>query len=75
MISFAAFRNEMEKISSNWHDVAEVGGLGILAAPHVKSLVTGKKTDHKTERNAELTGLGVLAAPAAHNIYKRLAKR
>jgi hypothetical protein len=54
---------------------AEVGGLGILAAPHIYHAVTGKKVSNKTERNTELAGLGVLAAHPAHALGKAMMSK
>jgi hypothetical protein len=58
-----------------WHHGAEIAGLGILAAPHIKNAITGKSVSKKTERNSELAGLGVLAAPSIHTLGKHLMKR
>jgi hypothetical protein len=56
-----------------WHDLAEVGGLGILAAPNVSEL-GGKKWSKKNVAIAEVGGLGLLATPSAQNIWKHLRK-
>lgn len=73
---FDSFADELEKISTGVGEhVAELAGLGTLAAPHAYSAVTGKKPSHKTERNVELAGLGILAAPSAINLGKHLLKK
>ena len=67
----SAFADELEKIATGmWGHAAEVGGLGILAAPHVYNAVTGKKAKEKTVRNSELAGLGLLAAPSVKALMK-----
>lgn len=43
---------------------AELAGLGILAAPSAKAMITGKKMSDKNTHRAEIAGLGVLAAPS-----------
>jgi hypothetical protein len=76
-VSYVAFKDELEKIAG-WGDLAthaaEVGGLGILAAPTIQKM-RGKKMSEKGEHAAELGGLGVLAAPSAAHLAKHLIKR
>lgn len=52
---------------------AELGGLGILAAPSIKKMVTGKEMSENNKHKTELAGLGVLAAPSAVHVAKSLA--
>ena len=52
---------------------AELAGLGILAAPAVKHMVTGKEMSEKGKNVSELAGLGVLAAPSIHHFLKNKA--
>lgn len=56
-----------------WHDVAELGGLGLLAAPSVSALA-GHPWEEKNKTLAEIGGLGVLAAPSAHNLIGRIRR-
>lgn len=64
----------LQKLSS-WGEMAghaaEVGGLGILAAPTVQHL-RGEKKEMSDRKKAayELGGLGVLAAPSAVKLYQ-----
>ncbi len=71
-INFAAFSNELEKLADAGH-IAELAGLGMLAAPHVYTSVTGKKPKESTTRKTELAGLGVLAAPSALKLLSKKA--
>ena len=77
-VSYVAFKDELEKISSGLGELAthgaEVAGLGILAAPTIQKM-RGKKMSTKGEHAAELGGLGVLAAPSAAHLAKHLIKR
>jgi len=59
-----AFWEGFEKQGSAFGHAAELGGLGILAAPSVQKL-RGKAMGEKAEHKTELAGLGVLAAPSA----------
>jgi len=54
-----------------WHDVAEIGGLGLLAAPSVADLA-GDPWKEKNKALAEIAGLGILAAPSAHNLIGKI---
>jgi hypothetical protein len=54
-----------------WHDVAELGGLGLLAAPSVSDLA-GDPWEEKNKAMAEIAGLGILAAPSAHNLIGKI---
>lgn len=72
--TYTAFRNELEKIAIAGH-LAEIGGLGILAAPTASKHFGGKEWSDKNKRRAELAGLGVLAAPSAVGLAKDLGKR
>lgn len=50
------------------HGALELGGLGLIAAPGVHSLLTGGKHDdnptvHKIHQASDLAGLGLLASP------------
>lgn len=49
----------------------ELAGLGLLAAPSVKALATGKKMKDSTSHKFELAGLGTLAAPSAIALGKK----
>lgn len=60
----------MPKTGSAWAHAAELGGLGILAAPSVQHL-RGKEMSEKNKSRAELGGLGVLAAPTAAVVAKK----
>lgn len=56
-----------------WHDVAELGGLGILALPSIADLA-GHPWD-KTEKDVtEISGLGILAAPSVVSRVRRLGR-
>ena len=66
------FIDELDKIADAGH-IAELAGLGILAAPSVKNLADPKASKkEKSHAKFETAGLGVLAAPAA---YKLLTKK
>lgn len=54
---------------------AEIAGLGILAAPSVKAMVTGKNMSDKNTHRAEIAGLGVLAAPSIAHFAKGFMKK
>jgi hypothetical protein len=70
--SIYAFFDELYKIADAGH-IAELTGLGILAAPSVKTLLDPKASNkEKSHAKFETVGLGVLAAPSA---YKLLTKR
>lgn len=69
MINFSSFSNELEKISSKWEHAAEIGGLGILAAPTIADMA-GHPMSKKWKDRSELAGLGVLAGPAAKHLVK-----
>lgn len=60
----------MPKTGSGWSHAAELGGLGILAAPSVQHL-RGKEMSEKNKSRAEIAGLGVLAAPTAATVAKK----
>jgi hypothetical protein len=74
--TYASFKEELGLIkqSSNYLHAAELGGLGILAAPNVASMA-GKKMSEKNKNRAEVAGLGVLAAPSAVALAKNVGKR
>lgn len=59
-----------KKVASAWAHAAELGGLGILAAPSVQHL-RGKEMSEKNKSRAEVAGLGVLAAPTAIGVAKK----
>jgi hypothetical protein len=65
-----SFTAELSKLSSLAEHALDVGGLGVLAAPHLYHSATGKKVSDKTERNTELAGLGILAAHPAYTLAK-----
>ena len=54
-----------------WHDLAELGGLGILAVPSVASLA-GNPLDEQNKEIAEVAGLGLLATPSVHALLRRV---
>jgi hypothetical protein len=64
------FRNAFEKVAS-WTHAAEIGGLGLLAAPTAKKVMTGKDMSEGKQHAAELGGLGILAAPSAYALGKK----
>ena len=66
-----AHSQQKQKTSANWKAIgeaaghaAEVGGLGVLAAPTIQKM-RGKKMSERGEHAAELGGLGILAVPSA----------
>lgn len=67
--TYSAFKQELSKISSGWEHAAELGGLGLLAAPSVGHL-RGKEWSEKNKSKAEVAGLGILAAPTAYKVMK-----
>lgn len=64
-ISITAFEDELEKIAALGHDLADIAGLGVLAAPTLAKKF-GKPMKEKTKDNVELGGLGVLGGAVAH---------
>jgi hypothetical protein len=56
------FWNGFEKRANAWSHAAELGGLGILAAPSVQEL-RHKPMSEKKKAIYETVGLGTLAAP------------
>ena len=58
------FWTGFEKRSSAIYHAAELGGLGILAAPSIRNM-QGKPMSQKNKDRAEVAGLGVLADPSA----------
>ena len=71
MDKIASFIEGFEKRASH---VADLAGLGVLAAPSIASL-SGKPWKEKTKDKAEVAGLGILAAPSAYALGKNLLKR
>lgn len=71
-ITLRSFSAELEKIADAGH-IAELAGLGMLAAPHVYTGVTGKEPKKSTTRKTELAGLGILAAPSAMKLLSKKA--
>lgn len=71
-ITYVAFKDELEKISSLAEHALDVGGLAMLAAPTVSKHFRNKEWSEKNKRRIELGGLGVLAAHPAYSIGKRL---
>lgn len=67
-ISDTEFWGGFEKRASH---LAELAGLGALAAPTVQSL-RGKPMSEKNKSRTELAGLGILAAPSALSLGRRL---
>jgi hypothetical protein len=59
LTTIMSFSDEMQKLASHG---LELAGLGILAAPAVKHLVTGKEMKEKNKSRSEIAGLGTLAA-------------
>jgi hypothetical protein len=70
-MSNTKFWNGFEKRAS---DMAELAGLGTLAAPTIQKM-RGKPMTEKNEHRTELAGLGVLAAPSAYNLAKKYLKK
>lgn len=58
------------KTASTAGHVAELIGLGTLAAPSVQEL-RKKPMSEKRKAQAEVAGLGILAAPYAHDLAKK----
>jgi hypothetical protein len=56
-----------------WHDIAELGGLGILAVPSISDLAGHPW--NKTEKDiTEIGGLGLLATPSVVSRVRRLGR-
>jgi len=69
-IHVGSFFDELEKISSAG---LELAGLGVLAAPSVKTLMDpSAKKKEKSHAKFETAGLGLLAAHPAYEIGKKL---
>lgn len=60
---------------SKLYHAAELAGLGTLAAPSLKHMVTGKDMSKKNQHRAEIAGLGILAAPSIYHLAKGFMKR
>jgi len=67
-------RSEEVKEASPLYHAAELGGLGILAAPSAAHL-SGHKMKEDTQHKLELGGLGVLAAPSAYAAGKSILSK
>jgi hypothetical protein len=73
--SIYAFFDELDKIADAGH-IAELAGLGILAAPSVKTLADPNASKkEKSHAKFETAGLGVLAAPSAYKLLTKKAAR
>lgn len=68
-ISIGSFGDELEKIAHWSEHAAEIGGLGVLAAPTVAKMV-GKPMSDKWKDRSELAGLGILAGPSVKHLIK-----
>jgi hypothetical protein len=60
-----------EKHASAFAHAAELGGLGVLAAPAIQHL-RGKEMSEGAKAKTEVAGLGILAAPSLHAAGKGL---
>lgn len=72
-----SFWEGFDKRASGFSTAAELGGLGILAAPSVQDL-RGKSMDKDTKAKMEILGLGTLAAPYVGEVAegaKKLIRR
>ncbi len=67
-------RAEEAKEGSALYHAAELGGLGILAAPSAAHL-SGHKMKEDTQHKLELGGLGILAAPSLYEAGKGALKK
>lgn len=67
------FWEGFEKKASAWGHAAEIGGLGILALPSIRSL-KGKPMKEKHKDLAEVAGLGILAMPYLADALKASRK-
>lgn len=63
-----------ERVDKTASHVAELAGLGILAAPSAAALAGKRMKDH-TAHKYELAGLGTLAAPSAYALGKKLLRK
>lgn len=70
----AAFWAGFEKEGSAFAHAAELGGLGVLAAPAIQHL-RGKEMSEGAKAKTEVAGLGILAAPSLHAAGKGLLSR
>jgi len=68
------FWEGFEKRGSNLTHLAEIGGLGILAAPSIMEL-SGKKVSPKAYHAAEIIGLGTLMAPSLSYMGSKMRRR
>lgn len=62
-------------LGENLYHGAEIAGLGILAAPSVKKMITGKEMSDDNKHKSELAGLGVLAAPSVAHLAKSIGSK
>ena len=67
--------DKQASIGEHLYHAAEIGGLGILAAPSIKALATGKKMSENKTHKYELAGLGLLAAPSAIHMGKSILSK
>lgn len=74
--NYEAKLEKKASMSENLTHAAELGGLGILAAPSIKKLMGGKEMSDHNKHITEVAGLGVLAAPSlTHVAQKFLTKK
>jgi hypothetical protein len=64
----------LSRLKGQGSHIAELAGLGILAAPSVAHM-TGHDMGENTNHAMELGGLGVLAAPSALHLGKAILNR
>ena len=68
------FFEGFEKQAELGTHIAELAGLGILAAPSIQAL-RKKPMDEKKTHKYEIAGLGTLAAPSAYYLGKRMFRK
>lgn len=73
--NFKGTRKPTEKkasLAENLYHGLELGGLGILAAPSVYHMSSGKEWSDDSKHKAELVGLGALALPSMGHIAMKV---
>jgi len=75
VVTYTAFKNELEKISAFIGPAADLAGLGMLAVPGIKTLRDkGATAKEKNHAKWESAGLGTLAGGVAINDRHEIAE-
>lgn len=65
----------MQKWAVDTHNILELAGLGLIAAPVAHSLIAGEEDESppvtKLKHLSDLSGLGLLAGPVIHKMVTK----